>query len=110
LPSICNKGSGPAAVGVDDFVDFSHEADGFVQGDDDALVVEDVFVGKRPASAVLELLFADLVAANMKVPDIVGDAIEPAGRIDIDLATGVSGITPCDFRVPLACKFRYEFL
>ena len=30
------EGGGPAAVGVDGLVDLGHEADGFVQGDDDA--------------------------------------------------------------------------
>ena len=38
------KRSWPAAVGLDDFVDFLHEADGLAEGDDDAVVVGD-FVG-----------------------------------------------------------------
>jgi len=32
----------PAAVGADDLVDLAHEADGLVQGDDDAVAVGDV--------------------------------------------------------------------
>jgi hypothetical protein len=51
-------------VGVDDFVDFLHEADRFVQGDDDLLVVGDVVLAQRAALAVLEPLVADLVAAK----------------------------------------------
>jgi len=47
------ESAGPAAVGFDHFVDFGHQADGFVQGDDDALVVEDVFAGESAAAAVL---------------------------------------------------------
>jgi type I restriction enzyme M protein len=61
------KCSGPAAVGFDDFVDLGHEADGFFQGDDDLLVVGDVIVGKRPATAeykhvVLGLIFLKYIS------------------------------------------------
>ena len=44
-PSVPGFISYPATVSVDDLVDFLHEADGLVQGDDDLLVMGDVFVG-----------------------------------------------------------------
>lgn len=72
-------------MGLDCLVDFAHEADGFVEGDDDAVVVADVFVGEDAAGAgvlaalalaVAEPLLADLVAADVKVPDGFGHAVE----------------------------------
>ena len=66
--------------GFDDFVDLGHDADGLAEGDDDRLVVVDVLVGQHAAEAgvlaalglaVLEPFLADLVAADVEVPDIV---------------------------------------
>ena len=51
-------------MGVDGIVDFGHEADGLVQGDDDAVVVGDVVTAQAAAFAVLEPFDADLVAAD----------------------------------------------
>src|SRR3990172_12643200 len=70
------EGGGPAAVGVDGSVDLGHEADGFVQGHDDAVVVGDVVGGEHAALAVLEPLGADLVAADVEVPHVLGHASE----------------------------------
>ena len=56
--------SWPAAVGVNHIVDLGHEADGFGQGDDDFVVVDDVVRGEGPPFAVLEPFLADLVAAD----------------------------------------------
>ena len=39
-------------MGFDDFVDLGHEPDGFGEGDDDFVVVDDVVFGKYPAFAV----------------------------------------------------------
>ena len=73
------EGIRPAALQVDDFVDFLHEADGFVEGDDDAVVVGEVVGGEGPALAVFEPFLADLVAADVEVPDLFGDAVEADG-------------------------------
>ena len=67
----------PAAVVVDGFVDLGHEADGFGQGDDDFVVVGDVVRGEDPPFAVLEPFLADLVAADVKVPYLLGDRYQP---------------------------------
>ena len=44
-----------------------------MQGDDDALVVADVLTREHPALAVFEPLVADLVTADLDVPDRLGD-------------------------------------
>ena len=77
------EGGGPAAVGVDGFVELGHEGDGFVQGDVDAVVVGDVGGGERAALAVLEPLLADLVAADVEVPHVLGHAAEADGAGDL---------------------------
>lgn len=50
-------------------IDPGHEADGFGQGDDDFLVMGDVILRERAAFAVFEPFLADLVAADVEVPD-----------------------------------------
>ena len=67
---------GPAAVGFDDLVDLGHGVDGLTEGDDDLLVVADILVRERAALAVLEPLVADLVAADLEVPDLLWHALE----------------------------------
>lgn len=72
-------------MGVDHAVDLGHEADGFGQGDDDLVVMRNVFVREKTSgiaflrAAVLEPFFADLVAADMEVPDAFGDRMKTAG-------------------------------
>jgi len=66
----------PAAVFFDHAVNLGHEADGFVDGNDDALVVIDVFVSQRAAATILQPFLANLVAANVEVPDVLGHAAE----------------------------------
>jgi len=66
-------------VGVDDLVDLGHEADGFGEGDDDLLVVDDVVFRERAALAVFQPFLADLVAADMKIPHILAHAMEARG-------------------------------
>ena len=63
-------------MGLDHLVDLAHEADGFVEGDHDAVVVGDVLVGQLAAGvgvlatgdalAVFEPLVADLVATDVE--------------------------------------------
>lgn len=60
----------------DDFVNFFHQSDGLVQGDDDLLVVGDVFGGEGAAFAVLQPLVAVLIAADVEVPHGFGDVGE----------------------------------
>ena len=69
----------PVAVGFDDLVDLGHDTDGLVQGDDDLLIVGDILVRERAALPVLKPLVADLVAADVEVPDLLGHALEPDG-------------------------------
>jgi len=57
-------------VGVDDAVDFGHDADRFVEGHNDAVVMDEIVGSERPSPAVLEPLLADLVAADIEVPDL----------------------------------------
>ena len=69
----------PAAVGFNNVVNLLHNADGLVQGDHDLLVVGDVVLRERAALPVLQPLVADLVAADVEVPDLLGDAAEADG-------------------------------
>ncbi len=69
----------PAAVGFDDLVDLPHDADGLEESDDDFLVVVDVVLRERAALPVLQPLVADVVAADVEVPDLLGDAAEADG-------------------------------
>ena len=69
----------PAAVLLDDLVDLPHQADGLGEGDDDLLVVGDVVLREHAALAVLEPLLADLVAADVEVPHLLGHATEADG-------------------------------
>ena len=102
----CGAGAGPAAVGFDHLVDFGHQADSLLQGDDDLLVVVDVFVGEYPTAAVLQSLLPDLVPANMEVPDIFGDVRESFGGIDPGRIDAVFRITLCNFAAALAHVLR----
>ena len=96
-----------------DLVDLGHDADGLVQGDDDLLVVGDVLVRERAALPVLEPLVADLVAADVEVPDLLGHALEPDlpgfGGAVAFASVGLAGVEPngavrpadaADFGVP----------
>jgi hypothetical protein len=76
------EGVRPAAVGVYHFVDLSHEADGFVQGNDNLVVMSDVISRKFSAFAVLEPLFADLVAADVELPDVFWHVAKALRRVD----------------------------
>ena len=66
-------------------VDFGHEADGFGQDDDDLVVMGNVLVREDASglaflrAAVLEPFFADLIAADVEIPDVFGDRMEAAG-------------------------------
>ncbi len=76
LPVECFR---PATVGFDDLVDLLHDADGLEESDDDFLVVVDVVLRERAALPVLQPLVADVVAADVEVPDLLGDAAEADG-------------------------------
>ena len=52
----------------DDLVDLLHQADGFIQGDDDLVVVGDVILREDAAFVVFEPFLADLIAADVKGP------------------------------------------
>jgi len=57
-------------------VDFGHDADGFLQGRDDFAVVLQVFVDQGAAPAVFEPLLANLIAADVEIPDFVRHTFE----------------------------------
>lgn len=68
----------------DDGVNFGHDADGFGEGHDDFLVMVSVVVGEVAAFAVLEPLFADVVAADVKFPYVLRNTFEVLRIIDSD--------------------------
>jgi len=72
-----DEGAGPAAMLLDRLVDLDHEADNFVQGDNDLLVVGNVVLAQAAALAVLEPLLANLVAATRKFQTASGTAAKP---------------------------------
>lgn len=68
-----SKCAGPTTVGINDLVNFSHDADGFGKGDDNILVVGDIVSGELTMclSAVVKPLLADLVATDVEIPYIL---------------------------------------
>ena len=81
----------PRVVGFDDRVDLGHSADGLVQGDDDLLVVGNVLDREHTALPVLEPLVADLVPADVEVPNLLGDPLE-THRAGLARAVAVTGV------------------
>ena len=69
---------------VNHLVDFSHDADGFIESHYDALVVGDVVRREGAAFSVFEPLFADLIAADVEIPDIFRHSFKTLSRIDPD--------------------------
>lgn len=63
----------PTAVGFNNGVYLSHEADGFGQGHYDLLVVVKFFKGESAAFAVLEPLMAHLIAPDGESPHLRRD-------------------------------------
>ena len=57
----------------------ANDADGLIQGNDDLLVVGNVLVREHAPLPVLKPLVADLVAADLEVPDLVGHALKADG-------------------------------
>ena len=78
-------------MGFDDPVDFAHEPDRVAEGDDDLAVVDNVLGGERAALAVLQPLLADLVAADVEVPDRLGDAAETGRARRVNAPLGLAG-------------------
>jgi hypothetical protein len=80
-------------VVFDGLVYGGHEMDGLSKGGDHLLVVVEVVEGKGAAFAVFELLFADLIAADVELPGFGGDAPEVLGGVDPDAGGPV--LVPC---------------
>src|SRR6202008_5004870 len=85
---------GPAAMFVDDFVDLSHKADGFVQGNDDLLVEGDVILRERAAFAIFEPFLANLITADVKSPNCLRNASK-ATRLRLVYPRSITGIRYC---------------
>ena len=63
-------------MGLDDLINLFHQADSFVERDDNFLVVGDVALRQRPALSIFEPLLANLVAADVEVPNVFANAFE----------------------------------
>jgi len=74
-------------------VNFRHEADGLAQGRDDFAVVHLIVVGECSATAVFEPLLANLIAADVEVPDFRRDTFE--------VLAGRAALTTPRFTLPL---------
>ena len=66
------------------FVDLLHQANRFLEGDDDALVVGDVVGAERAALAILQPLVAHLIAADFEVSHVIWHAAEVLLVVDPD--------------------------
>ena len=105
---LCQKRIWPAAVLLDDGIDFGHQADSFVQGNDNAMVVLNVVLREGTAFAVFKPFLADLVTADVEVPDALWYAIEEALRgIDPHSVAFVTDFD--DLIVTLANELRHVF-
>ena len=65
-----------------EYIDFCHQFNCFLEGDDDFLLVGEVIVGEGAAATVFEPFVANLVAANLEFPDFRWDPFEVLGVID----------------------------
>ena len=74
----------PSTVRVNDVIDFSHDADGLVERNNDLLVLVDVVVRKDATFSVLKPLVAHLVCAYAETPHIFGDTSEADGLCLVD--------------------------
>src|SRR5438132_1516641 len=80
----CGRERGrPATVFFNDLVDLIHDADRLGEGDDNLLVVGDVLLRENATLAVLEPLVTDLVAADVKVPHLLGHTAEASGGVEL---------------------------
>ena len=87
----------PAALGVDDAVDICHEADRFVEGHDDTVVMDEIVAIERPSLAVFKPLLTNLVAADVEVPDLLGHATEADGSGELGISRALyrlDGVDP----------------
>src|SRR5258707_221426 len=66
----------PTALLLSGLFVFHHQADGLVQNGHDLLIVGDVFLRERPTLPVLQPLLADLIPADLEVPDSLGYAVK----------------------------------
>ena len=78
------EGLAPAAVLVDHFVDFLYQANSFGDSNDDPVVMLDVIFQQLAALAVLEPLLADLVPADVIIPDCIRHASKTATPALVD--------------------------
>ena len=75
------EGVRPAAVGCDDFVDFGHQANGFGQGDDDFVVVGNIFVGQGAGTLALAGLAISFPIQMLMLAALMGVGIGSASVI-----------------------------
>ena len=61
------------------FVNLCHKADGFGERHDNLLVMLPVLGGQGTAFAIFQPFLADLVAANVEIPDLLAHAPETDG-------------------------------
>ena len=69
-----------------DLVNLPHQADGFVERGDDLRVMQNVCVSERVPLSIFEPFVADLISADMKLPDLCGHAFKAAATVDGDAA------------------------
>ena len=69
-----------------------HDAIGFEEDFDDALVVDEVGVGELTTFTVFEPFLCRLVTANVEVPGEFGDVAKVLGFVDPDFFVGISDL------------------
>ena len=80
-------------MGVDDTVDLGHEADRFVEGHDDTVVMDEIVAIEPPSLAVLEPFLTNLVAADVEIPDLFRRTAETDRAGDFASAEPFFGLT-----------------
>ena len=86
----------PAAVRLDTFIDLAHQLDGGGQRGQDLEIMGNILCAQLPPAPVLQPFCADLVAANLEVPDLFRHLLEGFGRVDHDAVVGPFGIAGRD--------------
>ncbi len=71
-----------------DLIDIAHDLDGFAQDGNDVLIMNEIVKAEFASFAVFEPFLTNLIAADVEVPNVVGDVGEILLVVNPDLLLG----------------------
>lgn len=72
----------------DDLINIAHDLDGFTQDGNDVLIMNEVVKAEFASFAIFEPFLTNLIAADVEVPNVVGNVGEILLVVDPDLLLG----------------------